>query len=374
MINIIYNFIIMNINEIEIIILNNSNNLNNLNNNIIILKKLTNNLKEKYKIIKNKYNFINIIDLNDLCIDKIIYFINNDLKSIINFGNTCKKYKKELFNFIIYSSNSIYIKLHSKNLKNIIINSYYNIVNLKFINKSNLLLPPIKNISSKLIENTINIYNNFYRNSSNNFIIYCYYNNIFKIKYNINTKFYYKNYNELDNIMKSFDYSMIKIIYYDVVNNNIIKKENKDCKIKYVHVNKNIKIFKYNIDLFIIYKLIKLKKYKLLIENIDNIVFNNINFNYLRIFLHNILNIYKNYNDNLLLKTILILIYLKFNVFILKNNNINFNKNYINIIKITKKYIITFYNNTNFELKPKYLYNYINENYKYNLKCISELI
>lgn len=364
----------MNINEIEIIILNNSNNLNNLNNNIIILKKLTNNLKEKYKIIKNKYNFINIIDLNDLCIDKIIYFINNDLKSIINFGNTCKKYKKELFNFIIYSSNSIYIKLHSKNLKNIIINSYYNIVNLKFINKSNLLLPPIKNISSKLIENTINIYNNFYRNSSNNFIIYCYYNNIFKIKYNINTKFYYKNYNELDNIMKSFDYSMIKIIYYDVVNNNIIKKENKDCKIKYVHVNKNIKIFKYNIDLFIIYKLIKLKKYKLLIENIDNIVFNNINFNYLRIFLHNILNIYKNYNDNLLLKTILILIYLKFNVFILKNNNINFNKNYINIIKITKKYIITFYNNTNFELKPKYLYNYINENYKYNLKCISELI
>ena len=199
--------------------------------------------------INNKFDFINIIDLNDLCIDKIIYFINNDLKSIIDFGNTCKKYKKELFNFIIYSSNSIYIKLHSKNLKNIIINSYYNIVNLKFINKSNLLLPPIKNISSKLIENTINIYNNFYRNSSNNFIIYCYYNNIFKIKYNINTKFYYKNYDELDNIMKSFDYSMIKIIYYDVVNNNIIKKENKDCKIKYVHVNKNIKIFKYNIDL-----------------------------------------------------------------------------------------------------------------------------
>tara|TARA_B000000477_G_C6062080_1_gene214950 strand:- start:798 stop:977 length:180 start_codon:yes stop_codon:yes gene_type:complete len=59
----------MNINEIKIIIINNLNNLN-----------------------------INIIDLNDLCIDKIIYFINNDLKSIINFGNTCKK---ELFNFII---------------------------------------------------------------------------------------------------------------------------------------------------------------------------------------------------------------------------------------------------------------------------------
>lgn len=42
--------------------------------------------------------------------------------------------------------------------------------------------------------------------------------------------------------MKSFDYSMIKIIYYDVVNNNIIKKENKDYKIKYVHVNKNRRI------------------------------------------------------------------------------------------------------------------------------------
>ena len=112
----------------------------------------------------------------------------------------------------------------------------------------------------------------------------------------------------------------------------------------------------------------------MLIENVNNITFCQIIYPSLTVFslkkikqyiINNI-----NANDKLL-RTIIILIYLKYIIFIIKGKS----KNYI--IYITKKKPIKIYNlfndyykNLDYEFKPKYINKYINEEYT---KYVNEL-
>lgn len=322
----------------------------------------------------------NITNLDQLCIYNIISFINDDFETIVNFANTRKEYRNELTLYII-SLNSIYIKTYN-NFKNSIHASYYNISDLKFINnnKSNNLLPLPKysNINNNSIEFTIDVYNHFFRNNNLNNGIYNYYDKLFNLKFNINFKsnnFKHTNYsNELDILFSIFDYSSLKTIKYD--NNCVIDYDFKTYQYgiqNYVKKFKNCRIITSNFNLYCIFRIIKTKKNNMLIQNINNIVFRELPtrisvFALLKIQMYIINNINA---DDILLRTIIILIYLKYIIFITKGKS----KNYI--IYITKKKPIKIYNlfndyykNLDYEFKPKYINKYINEEY---IKYINEL-
>tara|TARA_B000000477_G_scaffold124573_1_gene132766 strand:- start:1819 stop:2838 length:1020 start_codon:yes stop_codon:yes gene_type:complete len=317
----------------------------------------------------------NITNLDELCIYNIIYFINNDFETIVNFANTCKEYRNNL-SFYILSFNSIYITTYT-NFENAIRKSYYDISDLKFINnnKSNntIPIPCYNNISNKSIEFTIDIYNHFFRiNNCNNGTIYKYYDKLFDLKFNIDSKynFYKTKYNiELDYFMSFFDYSILKTIKYD--NNCVIDYDFKSYQYgiqNYTKKFKNYRITNSNFNLYCIFRIIKTKKYNMLIQNINNIVFwqsspyrlTDIVLGQIQIY---IINDKINANDKLL-RTIIILIYLKYIIAITKVKSKN---DIINIMrgKPIKIYNLfnDYYKNLNYEFKPKYLNKYINQEY-----------
>jgi hypothetical protein len=394
--------------------LDNSKNINNLIYIIDFLQNLNSELKLNYSHrINNKYYNYSINNLDYLCIYNIIKFLNSDFISIINFAYTSKNFYNELYHFILFS-NSIIInnfnKYNTLGFKFSIENSFYTINHLKLLcdNIFNYSIPVPSdhslinyksiNCTIKLFENIFSKYKitgNIYAISdsvdNNNNILFNFYYNLFKLKYQDDKELYGNNV-ELYTLFKLFDYSSINYIYYDYKKNNVIdtylpsKNQYSNNFNLYLNIYKSdnsIRIFKCNFDLFSIFYSIKIKKYQLLIDILNTFEFKKITkkrkLNYDRIklinnIIYSILNKSVYYSN--ILSRVLILIALKSLNFILsdnKNKFIVFNNITIPILNNIYYDVNNYFNNFN-QIRPNYLNKYLFDQYFDNLIIFNKYI
>ena len=364
-------------------------NINKQKETIEFIKKLIINIETKYNNrikYRNLYN-ISILNFDILLINYIIGYIY-DFVPIVNFAFTCKIFYSELKYFLLNSNsviNNIFYISNNNIFVNYFNNSYYKLANLKYYFNTNRLPLPcdkynqndinfINNINDISIDNTVRIYCHYYFDKyMYKYHITEYYHKIFSLiytNYNISINIYITdnffilaNYFNLSKEM----YAFYNFNYYYYSNNLEITLFDSNL-VSYIY-NSDIKIFKYQFDIYKLLVLIKHRKYNDAINLINNLEFNyyyHITYLGLTYYTNLVLNarFFLNSNNfNKFIKVIFLSIYLEYFNNIL--NIINNNTNYDNIISDIKELVVdisNYYYNLK-ELRPRYCQTFIEHRY-----------